>query len=335
MKRTTIKDVAGMANVCIATASLALNNKPGVSEHVRKKVLAAAAELQYVPNTNARSLRTNKTKCIGIIVTDLSNPYFSGLVNEICNKAEKINYDTIIVVSNDDIAKEKKCIDLLMARGVDGIIITPPCDENMEKGTSNYYILDDLSIPYVFCTMDLATVNGYSVMCDLDEGEYQLISHLLERGCKKISMITTPFSYRPSLLRYQGYKRAHEEAGIPVDTGNLHFIPYPNYADGYAITDEVWATRPDAIVTINDFVAMAVLKRLYEQKVRVPIDVSVAGYDDLLLCEQLVVPLTTVRQPLGDLAGASLEILMRLMNNEPSEKKIILNSVLKVRSTTR
>ncbi len=334
MGRTTIKQIAQAAGVSTAAASFALNDKPGVSEETKQRVLAAAKELNYFIDENARSLKTKKSGYLGLIVTDIRNPFFAGIVHEFNRYAEQMGYRVMLGISNDSVKKEAEYIRMFVAKGVEGIAIVP----SIENGKSPTHLepLEKLGIPFVFCSTFYEGVKANCVMTDLRDGQKQMIRYLLGQGMKKIFLLTAPKSLALSRLRIEGFKQAYVEAGETFEEDWIVEI-FPNFEQGYAITEQLWRLRPDAIATINDFMAMGVLKALQDMGAKVPYDISVAGYDDLLYSSLLETPLSTVKQPVEEMCRHSVDLLLEHIQSEKTDeqKTLLLPPVLKIRNSTR
>lgn len=333
--RATISEVAAEAGVSIATASVALNNKPGVSEETRGRILEAARRLNYVANTGARALKGQRTNNIGLIVPDIENPFYASLVRLFGLEVEKFGCQMLLGVSEDNEERESALAKSLVGNGVDGVAIAPATSPGAGQEDS-YAILRRLGVPMVYTTNYVPGNPAPSVMTDLEEGEYLLTRHLLSRGCRKIFILTASQEMLYSKMRVDGCKRAYAELGVPFDERWV-YETVPRLENGYRFVQEAWPLRPDAIVTINDFMAMGVLRALQELHVRVPRDVSVAGCDDLIFGQLLAVPLTTVTQPLEEICRLTVSRLLDMIQTGASfygAKLEFVPPTLRIRQTT-
>ncbi len=331
--KLTIKDIARIAEVSVSAASLALNDKAGVSEDTREKVKAIAEKFNYTPNHSAQSLITRRSRCIGLVVTDINNPFFAMLVDEFNKLLDKFSYTLLLGISGDKIAAEKKYIETFISKNVEGVIIVPTIETNPDM--THLFKLKNLGIPFVFCTSAYTEFLEPCVMSDLREGEYQIVNHLLSKGMKKIYFITGDRNLLLSKLRLDGYMQAFKDA-------NLSYHPdwiietVPDFNHGYQVTLNCMSDRPDAIVCVNDYLAMGVIKALKDQRICVPQDISVVGYDDLLFASILETPLTTVRQPIGDICMKTFEVLRRrIAGNYHDESVCFLSPMVKIRESTK
>lgn len=336
--KVTIKDVAKAANVSVATASMALNDKKGVNEATKQKVLETAKQLYYVPDHSARSLVTRDSNCIGLIIPEIQNPYYSAVVDIFTRIAEMHGYMLLLGISNSKSRQEEEYIKMFLSRRVLGIIIVPMLCEN-----PNIDYLDmvrSANIPLVFCTENYGESDEPTVLCDFEQGQYEMTKYLIRKGMSNICFVSIKMKTKFALLRYEGYKKALEEAGIPLDDSKLFLLDHPRYVDAYEITDEIIKIGSQAIVCINDIMTIGIMKRLAERNIDVPGDVSLAGFDDVLFAQLVQKPLTTVRQPLEEICGKAMQILEQkiLAKDEQGEiekgKVYYLKTELVIRGTT-
>ncbi len=332
--KATIKDVARVANVSVATASMAVNNSPKVKASTRERILEAAKRLNYTPNTNARNLINQRSQTIGLVVTDITNPFFGELVNEINYEVLSRGYSLLLGVSNDNIQNEAAGIKKFKENRVEGVIVVPSVQEKYDL--EHLYDLKSNGIPFVFSTTSYSGINADCVMCDLKKGSYLLTRHLLKKGHKKIYLFSGSKKMLFSSHRIEGYQAAFEEMGVDRSEDWIKEI-FPSYDSAYAMTETLLkSVRPDAIITVNDVMAMGVLKCLKDNGMKVPGDISVAGYDDLLYASLLETPLTTVRQPVKEIARKSVEVLLdKIENGTETYETYYIDPVLKIRETTK
>ncbi len=329
----TIKDVAKLAGVSIATASVAINQKSGVSAKARKSVSDAVEKLGYKPNHYARRLITKRSKTVGLIVSDILNPFFGLVIRNIQHDIEKLGYTLLLGVSNEQITMEKKIVDYFVEMDIEGLIIVPSLEKEPDLG--HLYNLKKLGIPFVFITTYYKQIEADIIMSDLGEGSYQLTKYLLENGKEKIYFLYGFNNLELSRLRLTGFIRAFKEYGMNYrDTQIVEC--YPDYSNGYSVTKKVLAQeKPDAIITVNDMVALGAIKCLKDSNIKVPDEISVAGYDDLLYASILDTPLTTVKQPIEDICKESVRTLMDRINGQTYPKKaVLLEPSLIVRNST-
>lgn len=331
--RYNIKDIASLANVSVATVSMALNNKNGVSEKTKQKVLDIAKKLNYLPDRNAQNLITKSSNSIGLVVTDITNPFFGMLVNEINNFVIEAGYSLLLGISNDIVEREAQSVNNFLQNRVDGIIVVPTMQNKYDL--KHLFDLQSNGIPFVFITTYYPGINADCVMCDLKKGSYLITKKLIESGHKKIYLLAGNRHAIFTLFRINGYKQAYEEAGIEYsEDWIVETLPY--FENGYEVTNKILKEKPDAITTINDVLAMGVLKCLKDNKIKVPQDISVAGYDDLIYTSILETPLTTIRQPISEIAKEAVDVLFDKIEGKTNDiRTYYIDPVLKIRETTR
>ncbi len=336
--KVTIRDVAREAKVSIATASMAINNKKGVNAGTKDSVLKAAKKLSYVPNYSARSLVTRDSKSIGLLVPEIVNPYYSAIVDIMTKLAEQKGYTLLLGISNSKSQNEKEYVETFIARRVLGVIVVPMLCEYPDVEHLN--LLRSEKIPMVFCTETYEDCKEPCVMCDFEKGEYAMTRYLLEKGHRKICFVSVRLDVNFTNFRLAGYIKALNEAGIPVRDEDLFFTEQPRFQGAYEITDQVLKRKPEAIVCINDMMTLGIMKRLDECHMRVPEDISVAGFDDMMFAELAQKPITTIRQPLWEICGETMNLLDEQIKDGvpkewPAKQEIIYKDPqLVIRNTT-
>lgn len=336
--KVTIKDVAREAKVSIATASMAINNKKGVNAGTKDNVLKAAKKLSYVPNYSARSLVTRDSKSIGLLVPEIVNPYYSAIVDIMTKLAEQKGYTLLLGISNSKSQNEKEYVETFIARRVLGVIVVPMLCEH--PNVDHLELLRQEKIPMVFCTETYENCLEPCVMCDFIKGEYAMTRYLLEKKLEKICFVSVKLDVNFANLRLQGFLKAMQEAGLAVRDEDLFFTEEPKFQGAYEITDQVLKRKPQAIVCINDMMTLGIMKRLDECHVKIPEDISVAGFDDMMFAELAQKPITTIRQPLWDICGQTMTLLdQEIKDGRPKtpalEQEIIyVKPELVIRNTT-
>lgn len=330
-KRITMKDLAKMADVSVATVSLVLNEKSGVSKQKRKEILTLAKKYNYVVNKNARILKTNENRKIGVITPDIQNPFYSWIVSELNLNIEARGYTMLLSLSGDEI--ETKQMNEIRSEGVDGIILIP----SFRQMDSNYihepYQLD---IPLVVCTVNLVGTNYPYVTTDFKMGEYLLAKHLIESGITRFAFVGMSKVNWITGERLSGLLQAMDEFNLEPKNFKFYEICEPNYESGYEITSKIIKFRPEVILCINDVLAIGVLKYLQDSGFEVPNDISVAGYDDIWISHIISPNITTVRQPVEKIAIKTIELLFEKINgNKNIENAVVIKPELIIRNSTR
>ncbi len=331
----SLKIIAEKAQVSESTVSLVMNNRPGVNARTREKVLAIAQEIGYVPNSIARSLALKKSNIIGLVITDVENPFYGTFTKYINDIAKDNSYSLFVSISYHDENIESEVLNTLISQRVDGIIVTPS-----HKVRSNVEIFDQIDqkkIPCVLATSNYGRDNDKFVMTDYTEGSYRLTNYLLSIGHRKIVFIITSDTESPiNSLRVDGYRKSFKEAGLEVDEKLIVTCNGASMNYAYLVAKELMQKDlPDAIITINDIMAIGVEKAAKELKIKIPEDLSVAGYDDILLSTFTEPPLTTVRQNIEEIAVQSMEMLFNLIDNKPvAQEQIYIPPELILRAST-
>ncbi|MCL4425620.1 MAG: LacI family transcriptional regulator [Firmicutes bacterium] len=324
----TIKEVAQRAGVSITTVSRVLNN-PGysISPATKERVLQAVAELDYRPNALARGLLKKGISAIGLVVPDISNPYYPEVVRGVEDVASRLGYTVILCNTDRDIDKVRRYVRVLLEKRVDGIIFAGGGIE----GSDDDFLRPDLKVVLIGRHgLDLPSVQVNNV-----KAAFQATEHLIELGHRRIAAITGPEASTTSLDRLMGYKKALKEYNLPVD-GSL--IQKGNFRPeaGYQATKNLLSIeeRPTAIVTANDQMALGAIRAIREAGLQVPGDISVAGFDDVCVASYFDPPLTTVSVPMYSMGVRSMEMLARLIANEKEKRRVVLETKLVIRQST-
>lgn len=309
----TIKDVAARAGISYTTVSHVVNGTRPVSDAVRRKVEAAIAELGYVPSGVARSLRAQATGTLGMLLPNVSNPYFAELARGVEDHAEQNGYSLILCNSDDDIDKQLRYLRVLLERRIDGLIVaTVDSDPRLAQA------LAPLKVPLVLVDRPLEGVLADRVQVDHEQGGYLATRHLLALGHQRIACIAGPATTEAARLRAAGYQRALVEAQVPALPVVACAFTAPA---GHAAAHSLLAAPqpPSAIFAGNDMLAIGVLRAAAEQGLRVPAQLSVVGFDDIEVSRYLYPALTTVGQAIGQLGErAAARLLARIRNPELS-----------------
>ena len=311
----TVLDVAKRAGVAPITVSRVINNSGYISQATRERVEAAAKELGYVPNTIARGLRSKRTMTLALVVTDITNPYFTLMARGVEDVAGDSGYTVVYCNSDESEAKEEKYVNILAQRQVDGVLLVPSCG-NVK--TIKFLLSNDITV--VALDRRVSGVEIDSVRSDSQDGANRLINLLIRLGHKRIAMITGPKDVSTSVDRVTGYQQALSEA----DLGENELVYYGafNQESGYEFTNQAMlhSPRPTAIFGANNFITIGIIKALHDLKIDVPGDVSVVGFDDLPE-SMLVNPFITVaRQPAYEMGRIATELLLKRISIELDEE---------------
>jgi DNA-binding LacI/PurR family transcriptional regulator len=330
-----LQDVARRAGVSMATASLVMNNRPGVNDNTRSRVWEAARELGYSPNNRARGLALRKTDTIGLIVTDIENPFFGSITRYINEYAREREFNLILAISNDDLDTEDRIIENFISERVEGVIIIPTLTPKTE--TDSFRQLEKHQIPYVFITSYYPGIACDCVMTDLEAGSRRLCSYLLSLGHRKIFiLVSSDRNTIPSAARIRGCRQAFEEAGMVFHENWILECTRTDFRSGFEKASQVVSReKPDAIIAINDIMALGAKRALKEMGYHIPKDISVAGYDDVIFSSISEIPLTTVKQDIPAISREAVRILIdRINRKRRSAQLYTIEPELVVRSST-
>jgi LacI family transcriptional regulator len=328
----TIKEVAEHAKVSVATVSRVVNNSGYVSADLRSRVEDAMHLLSYKPSALARSLRRQETHTIGVLVTQLNQPFFSILTFAMEKTLFSRDYRTLICSSEEDALKEAAYIDILLRQRVDGVILVPT-GHNIDSVSR----LQQANIPVVLIDRDLPSLAINRVLCDNFGGGYAAAQHLLGLGHRRIAMIGGPAYSRVMQTRIEGARQAIRDFGAPYDPNLIVIGTLPEFEMGYqtALALLKLPQPPTAIFALADVVAVGVLHAAAKLGLGLPDELSVVGFDDIPLASYVIPELTTVAQPIYDMGQTAIEILMRQIGGQdvPFET-ITLDARLVIRKST-
>ena len=328
VKRVTLRDISELTGFSINTVSRALNDKEEVREDTRVKILAAAHKLGYRPNRLAKGLRSNKTGTIGVVVTDVANPFFSALVKGIARAARDLDYSIILQDSDEDYAGEEEAIQVLLAEQVDGILITP-----VQSQQQTIEHLAESQFPFVLVGRYFQELDTNYVVPDDYQGGFIATEHLIQQGHKRLAMVNGPLHISSARERFQGFSDALEKYGVPLDE-SLVVNGALTVEEGIDLSRPILkgVTRPSAVVCYSDFVAFGVMQAIREIGLLIPDDIAVVGFDDVRMSSCLQVPLTTIRSPKEELGRQAMQLLVdRLKKNhnagETDKRKLAVELV--------
>jgi len=320
MKNITLKEIATTLGISITTVSKALKDYSDVSEKTKKAVKELAENLNYTPNSFAVNLRTKESKTIGLIIPEVTHHFFSNIIKSIIDAAEKNGYLVIILQSNECLELEKKQVDLLINKRVDGILISLSNESNNDS-----HIQDILNrkIPLVMFDKIAKLAKCSKVVIDDQKAGFDATQHLIDKGCKKIAHIRGPLNPQNSIDRYLGYKKALESNGIPFDSKLVYTCEKVNFEEGLEFTKQLFEEHPDVdgIFAITDLVAVGALAYCNDKKINVPKDVKVIGFSNWFMSQVITPKLSTVEQPSHEMGIAAFNLLLEEMAARKEESE--------------
>lgn len=330
-----LKDIAKLANVSEATVSLALNNSKLVKDDTGKRIREIAKEVGYTPNAMARGLVKQKSGTIGLIVPDIESAYYGKLVKCIDESLRDAGYNLVLAISNDKPEIEAKIVQNLVSERVEGIIVAPV---NQYNGELDYIRqLDRHSIPCVFVSAYYDGVDAPYVMVDLEEGTYKLVKYLLDLGHRRIVFLTGSPRVITTSFRVNGYRRAFEEKNLRVDETALIECKHLDYEQACDVARELLKNKEeiDAVITINDMMALGVINTFKNSGVKVPEEISVAGYDNMIFSIVSSIPVTTVSQDIRKMSWLAVDIMVGKLENQGSiRENTLIKPDLVIREST-
>ena len=328
-----LKDVAKRAGVSIMTASKVMRDAPDISAETKARVKIVAQQLGYVPNSAAQSLRSLKSRFLGVLIPAITDPSWARVLLAIEERAHELGYEIIIAHTLNKEEREEECIKRLLARRVDGLFISPVY--RLRPDAPIYQTLQTRGTPVVILGHGAPFCRQFvNVETDDIQASYTATQHLLQLGHKHIAFFGGPSAAPWSQERFEGYRRALREAGLEVEDRLV-------FQAGYTVDDGATAalqfanetTHATAIQAVNDLVAIGCANTFLNQGITIPGHLSVVGFGNFLISEYFRVPLTTMRQPKHRLGAAAMDSMVKLLKHERPESKR-LRAELIVRQST-
>ena len=316
-----LKDIAQLVGVSVMTVSKALRDAPDVSAATRAKIKALAQQMGYVPDSSAQGLRTKTTKLLGLVIPATTNPIYARMVYAIETRAHELGYDVLLAQTENQPEREAACLRRLLSRRVDGLLVTPVY--RFEAEARIYQEIITRQVPTVLLGQPAPFCKGF-VSIEIEDlvASYNATKHLLGLGHKKIAYFTGPPAAPWAHERFEGFRRALRETGIEVDD-KLVFSAGSTIEDGEKAALQMLneGGRPTAIQAVSDLVAIGCAETLLQQGLKIPGDISLVGFGNILAAEFYRVPLTTISQPKHRLGIAAIETLMNLIQGKSVQPK--------------
>lgn len=319
----TLKDIARIAQLDVSTVSRALNDSARVTESTKRRVRQIAQQVGYRTNEVARSLVTRKTRIIGLVVSDIANPFFAEVAKGVEYEGMQKGYSIILCNSDWNLGREQEHLQVLKSRQVDGLIVHP----SRELSESALRQFEEDGIPVVFLGNNFRGGNPYFVSVDNVRGAFQATSYLISLGHRNILHVTgddhnAKQGNRIAMDRMSGYRLALERAGLPFQE-RLLIDALPGYEGAYrsALHFLRQSSDPTAIFAMSDMTAMGVYKAVGELGLHIPRDISVVGFDNIDVASILNPGLTTYDQPRFLLGKLAVAILVRIIHGRPPKKR--------------
>ncbi|USD64443.1 substrate-binding domain-containing protein [Vibrio sp. SCSIO 43136] len=329
----SMKDIAKLAGVSTSTVSHVINKTRFVSEDISERVMKAAKELNYTPSALARSLKMNRTRTLGMLMTNSTNPFFGEVVKGVERRCYQQNYNLILCNTEGDSERMRASIETLLQKRVDGLILM--CSTLEGERIDVFDLYPDMPV----VVMDWGPIHFASdkIQDNSFRGGYLAAKHLIECGHTEIGCITGPLARYQAQMRYEGYKRAMNEHGLEI---NPNWIVESDFeceggASAFATLIER-GTLPSSLFVSNDMMAMGVINAAAAQGIRVPEQLSIVGYDDVHIAKFMTPALTTIHQPKYRLGQAAVDTLLNKIDKVTAEPQVVqLEPSLVVRSSVK
>ncbi len=309
-----IREIARRAKVSTATVSRAINHLPSVDPQLAKRVWKVVEELGYYPNTQARALVSGKSRIFGLIISEITNPFFPEIVQVFERIAVQHDYEILLTSTGHDPKRLESAVRRMIERRVEGVAV-------LTFGTEEF-LLQDLklrNVPLVFADIGMARPHVSNIRIDYLHGIRQAVQHLVAFHHQRIAFIAGPLRLKSAQARQDAFLSSMEEMGLEAD-GNLIVEGNHTIEGGIAALGQLLSkpTRPTAVLCSNDMTALGVMRKSYEEGISIPQDLSVIGFDDIHLAQFVLPALTTVQMSQAELARLAFHALLAEVQREPS-----------------
>lgn len=339
MEAITIKDIARLCGVGVSTVSRAINNHPDINEETKAKIMQIIKENNYIPNNSARNLKRTDADAIAVLIKGITNPFFTNMIKTFEKKIKEMKYSFILQHVDNKEDEIDVALELIKEKKLKGIVFLGGhfCHSEVK--------LKQLKVPFIISTVGTTqkvdkTIYS-SVFVDDFKESYKIVDYLCKQGHKKIAIITAPMEDESiGYLRLSGYISALKDNGIEIREGLIRLMKdeVDSYSmeNGYAVTKELLESGEDftAIYAICDTLAIGTCKAIFDAGKSVPEDYSVAGFDGLDMAHYYNPSITTIRQPVEEMAEETIDILFNIINNKmPAQHKTFQGELIVGQST--
>ena len=328
----SVKEIAKAAGVSTATVSRVLNGSDKVRESTAKKVKKVVDEMNYRMNHVARRMKVKQTDSlvIGLVITDIDNPFFSSIAKGVEEVASKNKLVTMICNTNENPEKERFFLNAMLSEKVSGVIIVPT------TGNLDFFheLVED-DFPMVMVDRKLKGLRIDSVSLNNKKGAYEAVKRLIQNGHRRIGVVAGIKGLSNTQERLFGYREGLRESGIEEDKDLIFYGDYVESGGRKAI-EKFMALKnpPTAVFSTNNLMTLGCIKEIYKQELTIPDDIAIIAFDDSVWSEALIPPLTTVKQPGFELGVNAAELLMKRLNNGDSNRvDVVLNPELVIRKS--
>jgi LacI family transcriptional regulator len=314
-KSASIYDVARESGVSVFTVSAVVNQKSHVGKQLRKRVEAAIRKLNYRPNLIARSLAKQKTHTIGMIVPDISNPFFPMVVRGAEDAAQRHGYNLLLCNSDDVLAKEESSVELLLSKRVDGILLTKAAEDFRP---SVRQMIKQMNIPFVLVMRTYPKLTKDAVITDDYQGAYDAVAHLARSGRRRIGLVSGPLKVSNAKARWEGFHDALKAKGLPYEPELIVEGDY-RIDSGFRAGHALLSHRPDGVYVANHLMTIGLLQAAEEMGLMCPEDFGLVSFDDYPWLGVFRPRLTTVELPKHQLGSEAAELLIRRIAGDRSK----------------
>ena len=318
-----LKDIAAQAGVSVMTVSKVMRDAPDISAATKVRIRALAEQMGYTPDSVAQGLRNKTTKLLGLVISAVTNPVFARVVMAIEEQAHQLGYDVILAQTLNQPEREQAVIRRMLSRRVDGLFITPVY--RLEQTAPIYEELVKRAVPTVILGHRAPFCSSFvNVETDDISASFAATRHLIELGHKRIAFLAGPNAAPSSVERLEGYRRALREAGVELDE-SLIFHAGSTIEEGEKAALQMLQESPNAtaVQAVNDLVAIGAANVFLGQGLKIPGDISLVGFGNVLISEHFRVPLTTIRQPKLRLGTAAMDSMLKLIaGTRPPTKRL-------------
>ncbi|WP_234567121.1 LacI family DNA-binding transcriptional regulator [Rhodohalobacter sp. 614A] len=328
----SVKEIAKAAGVSTATVSRVLNGSDKVRKSTAKRVMKVVDEMNYRMNHVARRMKVKQTDSlvIGLVITDIDNPFFSSIAKGVEDVASKNKLVTMICNTNENPEKERFFLNAMLSEKVSGVIIVPT------TGNLDFFkeLVDD-GFPMVMVDRKLKGLKIDSVSLNNKKGAYEAVNRLIQNGHRRIGVVAGIKGLSNTQERLFGYREALKESGIEVDNDLIFYGDYIE-AGGRMAIEKFMSLKnpPTAVFSTNNLMTLGCVKEIYRQELTIPDDLAIIAFDDSVWSEALIPPLTTVKQPGFELGVNAAELLIkRLSNGDSNRVDVVLNPELVIRGS--
>jgi DNA-binding LacI/PurR family transcriptional regulator len=333
----TIKDVAKQAGVSHSTVSRALHGSPLISDETVERIRQVAVDMGYFPSAAARTLKTNRSQVLGVVLSSVEDPFFNEILRGIEEGVQGSGYSLFIAAAYRDPKREREIVQALVEHRADGVII---CSTSFSEEQGGYFLR--YGVPIVVVNNQAAEGFRYSIYHDDIDGSRQIARHLIKLGHRKIAYIGNSLSGRTTLDRLAGLRLEIKSAGLALPGKYVYQASGGSSSNGIEALKHLLAlsNRPTALVCFNDMIAIGILKELQRLDIRVPEDISVTGFDNIFFSAYTNPALTTFDQPKRFIGAEAARLLLELLNTTsaddlPDQQNVkVLKGKLLVRQST-